>query len=265
MPPGCMDKLIHRDPYLNSTKTHELLHSTSIAPNPSALLVMGSGLWYLRNPDSGGLSAWGEMIHSTFESFKIAQGSPSSPLQNPWDTLNARSGLFGSSHAGSVLDHSKRQLLKPSSTSFSLSDAIIFLPVVDAVQSRLSPARAQSIQHTDIEAMNADLLARLAHPDPPPIVLPTVFNEMLPEEETTDGLHFSDKIMDQQAQILLGWRCNDVLKESGASPQGACCKRYRWVRPMQGLLVLLLAVWAPMGVVLGSRLGESSIRHCRAV
>jgi hypothetical protein len=108
--------------------------------------------------------------------------------------------------------------------------------------------------------MNADILARLAHPDPPPIVVPTVFNEMQPEEETSDGLHFSDKIMDHQAQILLGWRCNDVLKDEGLSSQGSCCRRYRWVRPVQGALVLLLAVWAPVGVLLGSRIGTSAVR-----
>lgn len=252
-------KLNSRDPYLNTTKTTGLLHSTSLTPDPSAMLVIGSGLWYLRNPGSGGLSAWTEMIESTFDALKIAQGSPSSPLQNPWDTLNARSNSFGMlpSHAGAALNGpAKRQLLKPSSIPFALSDSVIFLPVVDAIQSRLSPSRAETIQHTDIEAMNADLSARLAHPDPPPIVIPTVFNEMLPEEETSDGLHFSDKIMDQQAQILLGWRCNDVLKDEGLSSQGSCCRRYRWVRPVQGLLVLALAVWAPVGLVLGSRIGK---------
>lgn len=180
------------------------------------------------------------MVHDTFDHLKERQGSPRSALINPWDHID--SGTAGG-------------FQRRAESKFALADAVVFLPVTDPVPEKLSAPRAETILHTDVEAMNADLYARLTHPEPPPVLIPSVFNQLLVDEETEDGLHFSNKITDKQAELLFAWRCNDITRREGA--QGLCCKRYDWIRPLQALLLLFLTVWAPLGILLGTALRES--------
>lgn len=230
--------------YLNSTNTQTLLstphvsvptYTTAHPPQP-ALLVLGSGLWYLRHPSSGGLAAWESRIDSTFTLVSKASMKSAKGLEGQPRTL--------------------------------LADEIVFLPILEPVESLLSPDRKATLNHGDIDAMNSDLAARLS-PDPsflysttpaskrgppPPISLPVAFNALLDPSQTTDGLHFSPTILNTQAQLLYNLRCNDVLPKSFPMDK-TCCKKYPPVKALQALVLFLIIAWVPAGRLLQPKLG----------
>ena len=147
-----------------------------------------------------------------------------------------------------------------------IADSIIFLPVTRPVDTRLSADRAETINHVDVEAMNSGLLARLltSHTTgltpsvhtTAPIVVPTVFNDLLVPEETDDGLHYSVKIVKKQAEILLGYRCNDAASEMS----GVCCRKDRQVTPIQVIVLFFVCAWAPLSIFLRSKASGESHR-----
>jgi len=157
------------------------------------MLVLGSGLWYLRYANSsGGISAWESRMDHIFASLS----------KDP----------------------------KP-------ADEVIVLPVGQVITSKLSPDRASSMHPSDIEAMNSDLFHRINPPTahygdifkspsvPKSVSLPLVFNKMVDESLTEDGLHYADSLLKIQATMLMNLRCNDAMPKTFPL-SSTCCNRY---------------------------------------
>ncbi|KAF9229203.1 Cas1p-domain-containing protein [Gyrodon lividus] len=201
------------DPFLNSTSALTLInpprqYSTDAHPGRPALLVLGSGLWYLRYADtSGGLSAWEANVEAHIEAIARARSKP--------------------------------------------ADNVVFLPVEEIVLSKLSPERLDTMHSSDIDAMNSDLYHRIK-PSPTTsfshildftssgsVSLPLVFNKMLDDSQTQDGLHFADSVVKAQVNILLNLRCNDGWPKTFPMDK-TCCRRYPWPSPVH--LIVLASV-----------------------
>ncbi|PPQ92666.1 hypothetical protein CVT25_013973 [Psilocybe cyanescens] len=196
------------DPFLNNSYIQQTLAGTaSINHSRPAMLVLGSGLWYLRYANtSGGISAWESNMERIFDSLST----------------------FG----------------KP-------ADEVIVLPVEEVSTSKLSADRALTMHHSDIDAMNSDLYHRINPPSEnfghvfskpssaKEVSLPLVFNKMLDESLTEDGLHYSDAIVKIQARILINLGCNDKLPKTFPMDR-TCCNSYPF--PSIPQLLFLLAV-----------------------
>lgn len=220
------------DPFLNTTKTQELLQlmdTTRVVSTPPsihtpALLVIGSGLWFLRYGGSNGLSQWEASIEEILRS---------------------------------IHNHDE-----------PIADVIAFLPVEHMVPSKLSQERAMTMHNTDIDAMNSDLRHRIHPPlgyippaskvlrssmEVPRLVFPEAFLDMLDPSQTDDGLHYSEKIMKAQTSVLLNLRCNDILPKKFPFDK-TCCRSYPSPSYYQLLFLFLLISWGFLARVTYSRL-----------
>jgi hypothetical protein len=217
------------DPFLNTSESALLLSSggSSSTPNPG-LLVIGTGLWQLRYLDR----------REATTSYRAAI-----------DRIFASADLS------------------------SLADEVVLLPVQHAVEELLTPERRAVLSNDDIDAFNDYLKEKedeqptYGYGTPTAVSVPWTFNDMIYglEEETNDGLHYSDSVCKAQANVLLNFRCNDGLLKKFPSMSLAvanyrgltvfflhavdktCCSTYPTPNYIQWLLLALLAFYAPLG------------------
>jgi hypothetical protein len=211
------------DPFLNTSHTRDLLKAGGTA-NPPALLVIGTGLWFLRYAEtSGGLSVWGDTVDSVLAA--VSQSMPGVadeivflPIEVPVSEL---------------LSDERAASIHPAD--------------VDAMNSDL------------IQRLNQRAPSKLTNPyasplrPAVPVSLPLVFNIMLDPSHTEDGLHFSEPIVSGQAQILLNLRCNDKLSNTFPMDK-TCCRRYPSPSWLQCLCLFLIVAWGPLAYFLTPRL-----------
>lgn len=219
----------HWDPFLNSSDTHSLLHPlgwTSSSDTP-ALLVIGSGLWYLRYAQSGGLPAWEATIESTLDAISQAQH----PLADRIVVLP-------------IEDVISSKLTPDRAASMHASD-------IDAMNSDL----LHRIQPATLRDPFSFLPIPVSRPIGMPISLPLVFNQMLHPSQTADGLHFSDFVVGMQAQVLLNLQCNDVLPKKFPFDK-TCCHSYPWPGSLHLLLLVGIVLWGPASWLLVRRFSE---------
>lgn len=206
------------DPFLNGTRAQELFDGrlgSKTGRGTPTLAVVGGGIWYLRHPDSGGIQSWDRQMEALFQSTKAGVAP--------------------------------------------IADEVILLPVENAIESRLSPERAATVHGEDIQKMNDRITTRLVaaafEKGPAPgasgggLAVPRAFNKVIEglDDETVDGLHFSDTVSKVQASILLNLRCNDALPKKFPFDK-TCCFQYPSPNWVQALLLVFLVGYAPLGL-----------------
>lgn len=175
--------------------------------------MVGSGVWYLRHPNAGGIPEWKDKMASLF---------------------------------AATSNHNKM-----------IADQVVLIPVGNVVETLLSPERALTIRNEDIQEMNEhlDLMLRSTSvTSRPTLAIPRVFNQLIKglDDETIDGLHFSDSINTVQASILYNLRCNDVAEKKFPFDK-TCCSQYPIPNWIQVFLLLALLAYAPTGMYYHSR------------
>lgn len=219
------------DPYLNSTRTHGLILSPSVVssttqPSVPALLVLGTGLWYLRYPSSGGLQAWEANIETIVNAIVHSH-------------INAADEIV----LLPVEEVVTSKLSPERASSMKSSD-------IDAMNSDLF--HRIHLPHSRHSGL-------FSGPSPSlPISLPLVFNKMLGPSQTEDGLHFFDSVVKAQANILLNLRCNDVLPKTFPLDK-TCCRRYPQPSLIQFIILVAAILWGPCTWYLSHRSGQYSI------
>ena len=175
------------DPFLNTTFTARTLGGGErVSP---AMLVLGSGLWYLRYANaSGGIPAWESRMDNIFN-ILIDKPKPADEIIIlPVERIVA-----------SKLSQARASTMHPSDIEAMNSDLFHRInPPADRVRSSKSLVE---------------------------VSLPLVFNKMLDGSMTEDGLHFSDVVLGMQSRILMNLRCNDIMPKVYPFNK-TCCSRY---------------------------------------
>lgn len=125
-----------------------------------------------------------------------------------------------------------------------VDDQIFFAPVPDPIVDRLSPSREVTITQNKVWAMN-DHLQLWSNRG---LNVPWAYRKMTsdwPEMVGESGLHVTDRIANQMANIVLNYRCNAKSAQKHGYPfSKTCCSAYRpanWVQIIATILLALLA------------------------
>lgn len=218
----------HWDPFLNTSVTQSYIHRSPITGRQDrpALLVLGSGLWYLRYEDSGGLPAWESMMEATVSTLS----------HKPQEAADVVVIL-------PVEDVVPSKLSADRAASMHASD-------IDAMNSDLSHrVRPPALNDPFSFASSGDS-------DPPSLVFPSAFNKMLDPSQTDDGLHFYDAVVQTQARILMNLRCNDVLPKVFPHDK-TCCRAYPWPSLVHLTVLTATFFYGPLSWFLLRRSGTS--------
>lgn len=230
-----VDLSFYWDPFLNSSTAQSYLNSTSLPDargDRPALLVIGSGLWYLRYAStSGGLPAWESTVESALQTISQAHTQPADtvvilPIEEVVSSklYPERASTMHASDIDAMNSDLSHRIRPP-----SLTDPFVFF----------AGSSPQSLA---------------------PVSFPSVFNGMLDSSQTEDGLHFSDAVVKVQATILMNLRCNDVLPKTFPLDK-TCCRSYPWPTPLHLLVLVGFILWGPVCWFLARRYSRCSIYY----
>ncbi|TFY83996.1 hypothetical protein EWM64_g4 [Hericium alpestre] len=208
-----------RNFYTSNPYADEILHEKIPAVSPSGaplserptLLVLGSGLWYLRYADtSGGLSAWEANIENILGSIQKA-----------------------------------RSKLADEIVILPIEDVISSKLSYERASTMLAPDRdaMNSDLYHRIYPVSSSGFGLVSSSKPRvPVSLPLAFNEMLDPSQTEDGLHFSDAIVRAQANILLNLRCNEEMPKVFPLDK-TCCRSYPMPSVLHFIVLAAVLLW----------------------
>ncbi|KAG0200405.1 hypothetical protein BGX28_006527 [Mortierella sp. GBA30] len=129
----------------------------------------------------------------------------------------------------------------------SLAENLFILPISAVDTDKLSEERLRTLLPNDINDMN-NYLRNVTKASL--ITVPFSWNEMTrtAASATKDGLHYAEKIMTAEADVLLNFVCNNKLPK--VRPIAAtCCYDYPHNHGVQTLMLSIFLVWLPMGYI----------------
>lgn len=222
------DLTFHWDPFFNSSHADLLTsHSPSTIRDRPAILVIGTGLWYLRYAtSSGGIPAWEAKM-------KVAVDALTETKSQPADQIFILP----------VEDVVESKLSPERAATMLASDR-------DAMNSdlyhRIHPDSPSYLDYLQPKRPSV------------PITLPTVFNAMLDPSQTEDGLHFSDSVVRAQANVLLNSHCNDRLPKHFPLDK-TCCRNYPRPTILHCIVLAAAVFWGPCTYLLWRHYGRSHV------
>lgn len=203
------------DPYLNSTRTINLLNRRDVTQKNGALpamVVMGTGLWELKNLGNQAEKKYLEAIDRI-----IAATGPKAANKPP------------------------------------IADEVILIPVEQTNQRKLDPYRAKTLTKPRIDGLNEDLRKRLPPYKSSTIsdlsvlyALNKLVASPLAAEHTADGVHYDPAIVVTSLNMMLNIRCNDAMPKKFPFDK-TCCMQYPAPNWLQTVIIVIALVWAPLG------------------
>ncbi|KAF9952296.1 hypothetical protein BGZ72_006407 [Mortierella alpina] len=130
----------------------------------------------------------------------------------------------------------------------SLGQNLFISPISAVNTDKLSEERLRTLLPKDIEDMNNYLREAVGYG---PITVPFSWNKMTmtAASATKDGLHYVEKVMTAEADVLLNFVCNNKLPK--VAPMAAtCCYDYPNNSGVQTLMLLIFLVWLPLGYII---------------
>ncbi|KAG0206900.1 hypothetical protein BGX28_001769 [Mortierella sp. GBA30] len=192
------------DPFLTITGSLSASGMKKTPTRKPSVLLVGSGLWYLRHADtSGGITKWREMMQNRIDQMK--EPSPSDV----------------------VADH-------------------IFITPISAVNTdKLSNERLKTLLPSDIRVMNSFLKEATSNTS---ISIPFSWTFMTETstDATVDGLHYEEKIVTAEVDVMLNYLCNNKLPKE-APMAATCCYEYPSNKWSQTLMLTVFFLWLPLG------------------
>ncbi|KAF9967417.1 hypothetical protein BGZ70_009664 [Mortierella alpina] len=130
----------------------------------------------------------------------------------------------------------------------SLGQNLFISPISAVNTDKLSEERLRTLLPNDIEEMNHYLRKAVRYG---PMTVPFSWNKMTmtAASATKDGLHYVEKVMTAEADVLLNFVCNNKLPK--VAPMAAtCCYDYPNNSGVQTLMLLIFLVWLPLGYII---------------